>query len=259
GCRPVPWAAVHDAALPRSGHDQLSDHPRHRPQVGDGRVQGVGGESRKESMSPSDPRVDRGARAAIQLDQPEVPPAAPTPEEQAAAERVLARYPEFRRDQLLPLLHDVHAETGWFSLELTRYLSQRLGVPFADLYGVISFYALFKTQPSRRTVLRVCNGVPCYLHGAYELGLRLQELLGVGPGEPTPDSRLSWEWFACLGQCDYAPAMLAGEEAVRSVTAETLGEIAANGRRKAEDGRGLPTSAFRPPPPLPLARCGVVD
>jgi len=81
-------------------------------------------------MSSSDPRVDRGARAAIQLDQPEVPPAAPTPEEQAAAERVLARYPEFRRDQLLPLLHDVHAETGWFSLELTRYLSQRLGVPF---------------------------------------------------------------------------------------------------------------------------------
>jgi hypothetical protein len=51
-------------------------------------------------MSSSDPRVDRSARAAVQLDQPEVLPAAPTPEEQAAAERVLARYPEFRRDQL---------------------------------------------------------------------------------------------------------------------------------------------------------------
>src|ERR671937_874328 len=159
-------------------------------------------------MSPSDPRVDRGARAAIQLDQPEVPPAAPTPEEQAAAERVLARYPEFRRDQLLPLLHDVHADTGWFSLELTRYLSRRLGVPFADLYGVISFYALFKTKPAGRTVLRLCNGVPCYLHGAYELGLRLQELLGVGPGEPTPDGRLSWERFACLGQWDYVPTRI---------------------------------------------------
>jgi NADH:ubiquinone oxidoreductase subunit E len=98
-------------------------------------------------MSSSDPRVDRGARAAMQLDQPEVLPAAPTPEEQAG-ERELARYPEFRRDQLLPPLHDVHAETGWFSLELTRYLSQRLGVPFADLHGVISFYALFKTEPA---------------------------------------------------------------------------------------------------------------
>jgi NADH:ubiquinone oxidoreductase subunit E len=42
----------------------------------------------------------------------------------------------------------VHTETGWFSLELTRYLSQCLGVPFAGFYGVISFYALFKTEPA---------------------------------------------------------------------------------------------------------------
>jgi NADH-quinone oxidoreductase subunit F len=220
-------------------------------------------------MSLSDPRVDRGARAAIQLNQPEVPPAAPTAEEQAAAERVLARYPEFRRDRLLPLLHDVHAETGWFSLELTRYLSQRLGVPFADLYGVISFYALFKTARAGRTVLRVCNGVPCYLHGAYELGLRLQELLGVGPGEPTPDGRLSWEWFACLGQCEYAPAMLVGEEAVRGVTPQTLNEIVAEGGQTGgrsfaspvrvdvqvpSHDQGEPTHAS-----LLLARCRVVD
>src|ERR1700730_22010 len=101
---------------------------------------------RREGFLPvnePDSRVDRGARASIQLDQPQVPKAAPTAEEQAAVDRVLAHYPAFRRDQLLPLLHDVHAETGWFSLELTRYLSQRLGVPLADLYGVSSVFGLF--------------------------------------------------------------------------------------------------------------------
>ena len=185
-------------------------------------------------MNGSDPRVDRGGRAAIQRDQPEVPPAAPAPEEQAAADQALARYPEFRRDQLLPLLHDVHAQTGWFSEELTRYLSQRTGVPFADLYGVISFYALFKTQPAGRTVLRVCNGIPCYLHGAYEIGLWLQELLGVGPGEATPDGSISWEWFACLGQCDHAPAMLAGETEVRHVTPDVLRQIVEGGYAPAD-------------------------
>jgi NADH:ubiquinone oxidoreductase subunit E len=178
--------------------------------------------SERSQMTSFDPRVDRGAAAAIQRDQPEVPAAAPTSDEQAAADRVLAHYVDFRRDQLLPLLHEVHAETGWFSEELTRYLSQRLNVPFANLYGVISFYALFKTRPTGRTVLRICNGIPCYLHGAYDVGLRVQELLGVGPEEPTPDKRLSWEWFACLGQCDHAPAMLVGEEAVGNVTPETL-------------------------------------
>jgi NADH:ubiquinone oxidoreductase subunit E len=57
------------------------------------------------------------------------------------------------------------------------------------------------------------------------MGLFLQELLGVGPGEPTADGNLSWEWFACLGQCDHAPAMLVGEEAVRKVTPEALEQI----------------------------------
>lgn len=170
-------------------------------------------------MSALDPR------APIQREQPEVPQAVPTVKEREAAERVLARYSEFRRDQLLPLLHEVHAETGWFSLELTRYLSQRLNVPFSDLYGVITFYALFKTAPAGRTVLRVCKGVPCYLHGAYALGLRLEELLGRGPEEPAEDRNLQWEWFACLGQCDRAPAMLVGDRAVGNVTPETLESV----------------------------------
>ncbi|HWE62977.1 MAG TPA: NAD(P)H-dependent oxidoreductase subunit E [Chloroflexota bacterium] len=176
-------------------------------------------------MMPSEPRVDRGGRAAIQRDQPEVPRARPSDAERAAADAALARYPAFARDQLLPLLHDVHAVTGWFSEELTRYLSQCLQVPFAELYGVISFYALFKTRPAGRTVLRVCKGLPCSLHGAATIGEQLQQLLGVGPEEPTADGRLSWEWFACLGQCDRAPAMLVGEEAVGHLQATLLEQI----------------------------------
>jgi NADH:ubiquinone oxidoreductase subunit E len=175
-------------------------------------------------MTPADPRVDRGARG-IQRDQPEVPVAAPTHAERAAADAVLLRYPEFRRDQLLSVLHEVQAETAWFSEELTRYLSQRLSIPFADLYGVISFYGLFKTKPVGRTVVRVCKGLPCYLHGAAQIGEHLQLLLEHGPGEPTEDGRVSWEWFDCLGQCDFAPALLVGEEAVRGVTPDALEEI----------------------------------
>lgn len=175
-------------------------------------------------MTPADPRVDRGARG-IQREQPEVPVAAPSEAERAAADSVLARYPTFRRDQLLSVLHEVRASGHWFSEELTRYLAQRLAIPFADLYGIISFYGLFKTVPAGRVVLRVCKGLPCYLHGASQVGAHLETLLDVSPGEPTSDGALSWEWFDCLGQCEFAPAILVGEEAVRSVTPETLERI----------------------------------
>jgi NADH-quinone oxidoreductase subunit E len=162
---------------------------------------------------------------SFQRDQPEVPEAAPSVAEQAAADRVLARYPTFRRDQLLPILHEVHAETGWFSEELTRYLSQRLGVPFADLFGVISFYALFKTKPAAHVVLRVCKGLPCYLHGAYAIGEHLQALLGLAAEDISAEGDISWEWFACLGRCEYAPVLLVGEDPEHHVTPESLEEL----------------------------------
>jgi NADH:ubiquinone oxidoreductase subunit E len=188
-------------------------------------------------MGEQEVRVDRGAVAAIQRDQPEVPPAAPTDEERSAADRALTRFPDFARDQLLPLLLEVQAEAGWFSLELTRYLCQRTGVPFSDLYGVISFYALLKTRPTGRTVIRVCKGVPCYLQGASQIGEHLQALLGVGPEEPRPDGRISWEWFACLGQCDHAPAVLVGEEAVRPVNPELVTRLVASLESEEGDAR----------------------
>jgi hypothetical protein len=50
----------------------------------------------------------------------------------------------------------------------------------------MGFYALFKTEPAGRTVLRVCNGVPCYLHGAYELRLAPAGAAGRGAGRADP-------------------------------------------------------------------------
>src|SRR5487761_2050829 len=184
-------------------------------------------------MNALDDLAGGNSRSRVELGLPEVPPAQPTAAERQAADRVLARFPQFSRDQLLPLLRDVQAETGWLSQELTRYLSQRLHIPYADLYGVMTFYALLQTQPATPTIIRVCRGVVCQLHGAQELGRRVAELTGVGPGEPAEDGKAHWEWFACLGQCDHAPAMLIGEEAVRDMTPERLDSIIT----EAPDGR----------------------
>lgn len=176
-------------------------------------------------MSGLDDLTRANGRVRAELGLPGVPDAQPTAEERQAADRVLARYPQFTRDQLLPLLRDAQAETGWLSQEMTRYLSQRLHIPYADLYGVMSFYALLRTQPAAPTIIRVCRGVVCQMRGARELGQRLTELTGAGAGEPAADGQTRWEWFACLGQCDHAPALLVGEEAVRDVTPERLEPI----------------------------------
>lgn len=184
-------------------------------------------------MSGMDDLIRGNGHVRAELGLPGVPTAQPTEEERQAAERALARYPRFSRDQLLPLLRDVQAEMSWLSKEMIRYLSQRLHIPYADLYGVTTFYALLRTEPAAPVIIRVCRGVVCQMRGAGELGRRMAELTGAGAGEPAADGLVRWEWFACLGQCDHAPALLIGEEAVRDVTPERLEPII----REATHGR----------------------
>jgi NADH-quinone oxidoreductase subunit E len=35
--------------------------------------------------------------------------------------------------------------------------------------------------------------------------------LGIRPGDTTPDGKLTLEFGECLGACEYAPCMLAGD------------------------------------------------
>jgi NADH-quinone oxidoreductase subunit E len=44
---------------------------------------------------------------------------------------------------------------------------------------------------------------------------------GVRPGECTPDGKLTIEFAECLGACEQAPCMLAGEDVHRDLTNET--------------------------------------
>ncbi len=112
--------------------------------------------------------IDRGSRGrSTALDAP-----APVLDAtlRAAADSVLAHFPELRRDQVLPILQEVQARTGYLPRELVSYLGLKLHIPFSDLYGVVTFYGLLSTQPRGATVLRPCKGISCYLRGAAESG-----------------------------------------------------------------------------------------
>jgi len=123
-----------------------------------------------------------------------------TPAERAAVEDAMRDFPQFERSALLSLLQAVQGRSGSLSKGLLGYLGERTRVPFAELYGVASFYALLNTgRPAVR--VRLCSGVPCILAGAEQIA----DALGQA-GE------VDWSWFPCIGQCDRAPAALVGEE-----------------------------------------------
>jgi NADH-quinone oxidoreductase subunit F len=128
------------------------------------------------------------------------------------------------RSALLPALHATQKIYGYIPEPAAAEIAARLGAPLAEVHGVIDFYALFYRRPTARRVVRVCTDMACALQGSEALLKEACRKAGVGVDEPTPDGRLMIERAPCLGLCEHAPALLAGDAALGSVDAEGLEE-----------------------------------
>jgi NADH-quinone oxidoreductase subunit E len=63
--------------------------------------------------------------------------------------------------------------------------------------------------------------VSCALRGGEELLNHMCHKAGIQPGQTTDDGRLTLEYAECLGGCDFAPCMLAGDELHKNLTPES--------------------------------------
>lgn len=141
-------------------------------------------------------------------------PAVVHPEEYTPSENVrkavdaeLTQYPT-RMAATLPVLHILQREHGWLSKAAMQYAAEATGTSLNHIYGVVSFYDMFRDRPVGRHLVRICTNVSCMLCGAYELADHLKKKLGVNSlNETTADKRIYLEEVECLGACSFAPAV----------------------------------------------------
>ena len=112
-----------------------------------------------------------------------------------------------QRHLLLPALHAVQDRVGWVSEGALNYICQRLTVPPADAWGVVTFYHLFATAPRPLAVAHVCDDLACRLRGAEKICDQLEDELGPA-GRPQRPGDGTWLRSPCLGLCERAPAAL---------------------------------------------------
>jgi len=172
------------------------------------------------SDTPETPR-DASAGAPATAPEPRFPPAA-----RARLDEIRSRYPEGTKAALIPALHIAQEVWGgWLPEEAIRAVSNELGIPTPEVYGVVSFYDLFHQKPVGRHRLRVCTNLPCQLRGCDEIMEVLREELGVAEDEVTPDGRCSFTHFECLGSCDTAPMMMLDDRYEENLTPERVRQI----------------------------------
>ena len=115
------------------------------------------------------------------------------------------------RTALLPALHAAQSIYGYLPEPAVVEIGHALGVPLADVYGVIDFYAMFYKEPVGKTIVRVCGDPACAMAGSDTVLIAVCQHLGVSLDEVTPDGAFSVERAPCLGLCEHAPAVLVGE------------------------------------------------
>ena len=119
----------------------------------------------------------------------------------------------------------VQRHRGWVSDDSLAAIARLLDMSIENLDSIATFYNLIYRKPVGRHVVMVCDSVSCYVMGADSLRKQVEEHLGIGLGETTPDDRFTLLPIVCLGACDRAPTMMIDEELFGDVTAEKLGEI----------------------------------
>jgi NADH-quinone oxidoreductase subunit E len=132
----------------------------------------------------------------------------------------------------IPLLADVQREVGYVSEEAVEYVSAGVGIPAAELFGVATFYAMFRFQPQGKHVVRLCRGTACHVQGSGLVANQLERTLGIEDGETTSDLMFTLQYVACLGCCSLAPVMLVGDEVYGRLTPEKAVGVLEDLRKK---------------------------
>jgi NADH-quinone oxidoreductase subunit E len=135
----------------------------------------------------------------------------------AKIERETAKYPaEHRQSAVMAALAIAQDEHGWVSKEVIEAVAEVLGMPPIAVYEVATFYAMYDTAPVGRNKITVCTNLPCALSGGNRAAKRLQDRLGVGFGETTPDGEFTLKEGECMGACGDAPVLLVNNKRMES-------------------------------------------
>jgi NADH:ubiquinone oxidoreductase subunit E len=123
------------------------------------------------------------------------------------------------------ILNELQGEIGFISETMQTYVAERLRVPESSVHGVVSFYSFFTTEPRGRHTIKFCMGTACYVGGTPQLIDKASQVLGVQPGETTPDGKWTLELCRCVGACSQAPVIVVDEDVIGRVRPNKLPQI----------------------------------
>lgn len=133
---------------------------------------------------------------------------------------------------LIEILHKAQEIFGYLPRDVQLYVARKLGIPGAEVYGVVSFYSYFTTKPSGKHTISVCMGTACFVRGADRILEKFKERLGVEANETTEDGLFTIKDVRCVGACGLAPVVTVDGKVYGRVKEEDVDNIINEYREK---------------------------
>jgi NADH-quinone oxidoreductase subunit E len=135
---------------------------------------------------------------------------------------ILSKYKD-RHGALIPLLQEVQHLEGYLRQETLKYVSEQTGISAAEIFGVATFYSMFRLKPQGKFIIRVCKGTACHVSGANSILTAVREHLKLdGKEDTTADAQFTVMEVACLGCCSLAPVIMIGDQTFGQLTPDKL-------------------------------------
>lgn len=138
---------------------------------------------------------------------------------------LIASLPAADESALIYVLKEAQGIFGYLPKEVQLHIAGKLGVSPAKVYGVVSFYSYFSTNPVGEHKISVCLGTACFVKGSKDVLAELEKQLEIKAGETTKDLKFTIECLRCVGACGLAPVVVVDGKVYSRVTPEDVTSI----------------------------------
>lgn len=138
---------------------------------------------------------------------------------------IISKY-QNKKGSLIPILQEIQRAEGYLSRDSIKEVAELTNITIAEIYGVATFYSMFRLTAQGKYTIRICKGTACHVSGAKTILEALRETLGlVGDEDTTSDNLFTILEVACLGCCSLAPVIMIEDKTYGKLTSAKIPEI----------------------------------
>lgn len=133
----------------------------------------------------------------------------------------------YKKGSAMIILHKTQELIGYIPFEAQKIIAEKLNIPIAEIYGIVTFYSRFTLEPVGKYKIGVCLGTACYVKGSEKVLDKVEEILKIKAGQTTSDGKFSIDATRCVGACGLAPVITVNEDVYGKIAPDKINEILA--------------------------------